>query len=144
MSCFMLQVVGAPALREGNVVWVDNHELEVVEACSGMRIFVSIIALAFVYTVLAQRPWWTKALLWLSVLPIALITNSARIATTGLLYHHVSGEAAQKFSHDFAGWMMIPFAGLLMAGVLWYAGRLFLEVRTLSAGETLLPRGSTA
>ncbi len=37
--------------------------LEVEQACSGLRIFVGIVALAFVYAVLMRRSWWEKAIL---------------------------------------------------------------------------------
>ena len=139
MSCWMLQTVGQPAVREGNIVVVDDLQIEVVEACSGLRIFVSIVALAFAYTVLVQRPLWTKTCLWLSVLPIALLANSARIATTGLLYLHVSGEAAHRFSHDAAGWLMIPLAAVMMAGVIGYMDRLIVKVQFSPPSEAMLP-----
>ena len=71
-----------------------------------------------------------------AVLPIALVANSGRIVLTGLLQEYASAEAARKFSHDFAAWLMIPFAALLFALTLWYIGKLFprtqqLDVRSM-------------
>ena len=140
ISCFMLQVLGQPAIREGNVVIVNDLELMIVEACSGLRIFMSIIAVAYVYAALVQRPWWIKAGLILSVVPIALLVNALRITVTALLHFMVSGEAAHKFSHDAAGWFMMPVAAVMMAGIIWYLGRLVFEVEAESAGDVL--RGS--
>lgn len=135
ISCAVLQGLGQPALAQGNVILLGEHELEVAQACSGLRIFVGIVALAFAYVIIVRRPWWEKALLLLSVAPIALIANSTRIIGTGLLYQFASGEAAHKFSHDVAGWIMIPFAAALFAVVLWYLGKLMREVEVVGIGS---------
>ena len=55
-SCWSLQSLGLPALAEGNVIAIGDVRLEVAQACSGLRIFVSIIALAAAYAIVAPRP----------------------------------------------------------------------------------------
>lgn len=131
LSCSLLQCLGQPALSEGNTILLGEHQLEIEEACSGLRIFVGIAALAFAYLVLVRRTWWEKLLLVASIVPIALIANSTRIVITGVLYQYTSGEIAHKFSHDIAGWAMIPFAAFLFAAFLWYLGKLVHEVEPL-------------
>ena len=131
ISCWVLQFLGQPALAEGNTIWVNNINMEVEQACSGLRIFVGILALAYVYLVLVRRAWWERVILLLSVIPVALAANSARIVTTALLYQYVSSDAAKHFSHDFAGWLMIPLAAGLFALVLWYLSALFREEEEL-------------
>jgi exosortase len=128
LSCWALVSLGQPALAEGNTILIGDFRLEVEQACSGLRIFVGIVALAFAYLILVRRGWWEKALLLLSVIPIALIANSTRIVMTALLNQYVSGEAAQRFTHDVAGWVMIPYAAGLFALVLWYLSKLIREV----------------
>ena len=127
LSCWGLQILGQPAIAEGNTILVGDNHLEIAQACSGLRLFVSILALAFVYLMLVRRAWWEKLLLLASVIPIAIIANSTRIIATGLLYEFASSEAAKHFSHDFSGWAMIPLAALLFWIVLWYLGKLFRE-----------------
>lgn len=56
---------------------------------------------------------------------------------TALLYQYVSGEAAHKFAHDLAGWIMIPYAAALFAMVLWYLGSLFREEEQVDVGAIL-------
>jgi exosortase len=126
-SCWTLQLLGQPAIAEGNTIMLGDHRLEVEQACSGLRLFVSILALAFAYLQLVKRRWWEKGLLLISVVPIAIVANAARIVATGLLYEYASTEAAKKFSHDFAGWAMIPFAAALFGAVLWYLRMLVRE-----------------
>jgi exosortase len=131
ISCWGLQLLGQPAIAEGNTILVGDHHLEIAQACSGLRLFVSIIALACAYLMLVRRAWWEKALLVASVVPIAILANSARIIATGLLYQFVSSEAAHKFSHDFAGFAMIPVAAAMFLAVLWYLAKLFPEQEQL-------------
>jgi exosortase len=131
LSCWTLQILCQPALSEGHVIYLDGHPLKIEEACSGLRIFVGIAALAFAYVVVVRRTWWEKAILLASFVPIALIANATRIVVTGLLLRYISGEAAHKFSHDIAGLAMILFAAMLFALVLWYLGKLVGEVETL-------------
>ena len=137
----MLQMLGQPALAEGHTIHLGEHQLEVEQACSGLRIFIGIGALAFAYVVIVRRAWWEKAVLLLSVVPIALIANATRVVATGLLYQYVSGEAARKFSHDAAGWVMILFAAGLFALVLWYLGKLVREVEPVEM-DGVVRRGS--
>jgi exosortase len=132
ISTAVLQMLGQPALAEGNVIIIGEQQFEVAQACSGLRIFVGIFALAFAYVLFTRRAWWEKAMLLASAVPITLVANSTRIVVTALLQRHVSGEAAHQFTHDFAGWVMIPFAALLFWLFLVYLTRLFREVEVVS------------
>lgn len=136
ISCWVLQSFGQPAVGEGNTIHLGDYPLEVEQACSGLRIFVGIFALAFAYVIVVRRAWWEKALLFVSVIPIALVANSTRIVGTGLLYQ-VSEEAARKFTHDIAGYVMIPFAAGLFALVLWFLGKLIREVHLVDVGAAV-------
>jgi exosortase len=127
VSCWALQCLGQPALAEGNTLWVSNHTLEVEQACSGLRIFVGIFALAYAYLLFMRRTWWEWIFLLASVIPISIVANSARIVATALLQQMVSGEAANRFAHDFSGWVMIPFAAGLFGLALWYVRSLVRE-----------------
>lgn len=137
LSCWGLQILGQPAIAEGNTILVGDNHLEIAQACSGLRLFVSILALAFVYLMLVRRAWWEKLLLLASVIPIAIIANSTRIIATGLLYEFASSDATKHFSHDFSGWAMIPLAAVLFWIVLWYLGKLFREQEQLDIGNLI-------
>ncbi len=137
ISSWSLQALGQPAIAEGNTILLGENSLEIAEACSGLRIFMGIVALAFAYVILARRAWWENVILLVAVIPIALIANSTRIVCTGLLYQYVSGEAAHKFTHDVAGWVMIPFAALLFAMTLWYLGKLVREVEMVDVSAVV-------
>jgi exosortase len=141
LSCWALQCLGQPAVAEGNVIYISEIPLYIEEACSGLRIFVATVALAFVYLVLFRRAWWERIVLILSVVPIALVANATRVVITGLLYQYASGEAARKFSHDAAGWLMIVFAATLFWLVLWYLSKLVRDVELVDVGDVIRQEG---
>ena len=104
-----------PALAEGNVIRLNEHEIGVVEACSGLRMMVVFFALATAVVLVTQRHWIDKTLIIASAIPIALISNITRVTATGIMYEVGQAELAQHFFHDVAGWLMMPLA----LGMLW-------------------------
>jgi exosortase len=136
-SGWILQCLGQPALAEGNVILLGDLRMEVEQACSGLRIFVGIIALAFVYVIMVRRAWWEKALLLASIVPVALVANVTRIVVTCLLIQRIDGAGAHELIHQYAGYVMIPYAALLFALVLWYLGALVRTGEVADAGETV-------
>jgi exosortase len=133
LSTVCLLMLGQPALSEGHTIWIGEHQLFIEEACSGLRIFVGVFALAFAYALFSRWSWWQKALALVAALPIAIVANVIRIVTTGLLYQFVSSEAGMHFSHDLSGIIMIPFAAVLFWLFLIYMDKLFPRVQVLSA-----------
>jgi exosortase len=116
-STFVLQTMGVAAFRQGNVITVPGAELNIAEACSGLRMLTIFLALAVAMVFLVERPWWDKLMILLSAVPIALAVNIIRITATGLLFM-VAGsenEFAKKLGHDWAGYFMMPLA----LGFLW-------------------------
>ncbi len=138
-SCWILQVLGQPAFPEGNTILFGDYHLEVAEACCGLRIFIGIVALGYAFVVLVRSSWWLRCVVLLSVLPVALASNVTRIVATALLYQYVSGETAQKFAHDAAGWLTIPLAAILFLAVSLYFGSLIRQVEVADV-RTILRR----
>jgi len=132
LSSASLLMLGLPVLAEGNTLWIGEEQLFVEDACSGLRIFVGIFALAFAFVIFARWPWWQKVMTLIAALPIAIIANVLRIVVTGLLYHWVSGEAGRHFSHDISGLVMIPVAAFMFWIFVNYLERLLPEVEMIS------------
>lgn len=135
ISCWSLQLLGQPAFAEGNVIVVGEHQLEVAQACSGLRLFVGVLALAYVYVVLIRRSWWEKVVVVAAAIPIAIISNASRIVLTGLLFQLSSASGSHQLAHDFAGWAMIPFSAFSFWFLLWYLRKLFPTQEAISMAE---------
>jgi exosortase len=123
-SVYALQTFGLDVFREGNRIELENQAMNVVDQCSGLRMLTIFIALAVAIVMISHhRPWWERAIILLSSIPIALLVNCIRITVTGLLYSlNVDENIANQIFHDFAGLIMMPMA----------LGFLFLEMQILS------------
>ena len=80
----LLPMAGVPVLREGNVIQLPAMQLEVAEACSGIRSLLSLFTLAIIYGYFLEKSAWRRLLLVLASVPIAVAANVARIFGTGL------------------------------------------------------------
>lgn len=130
-STFTLQLLGQPAISEGTTILLGEQVLEVERACSGLRIFFGVFALAYIYAMLFARTIWEGVVIVLAAIPIALIANMSRIVITGLCYQWLTGEWARTFSHDMAGYFMILLAGGLFFLLVRYLRALIQDAQTL-------------
>jgi exosortase A len=113
-----LAAAGIPVLREGNVIILANTQLEVAEACSGIRSLVSLLTLAIVYGYVVDQRVGIRVALALSSIPVAILANGVRVAGTGFAAHYFGPAAAQGFFHAFSGWLVFIVAFLLLFAVM--------------------------
>lgn len=106
---------------EGNVIDLGPMKLQVVEACSGLRYLFPLMSFGFLMACLYRAPFWQRALLFLSTIPITVLMNSFRIGMIGVTVDRWGIHMAEGFLHDFEGW--IVFMGCV--------GILFLEAACL-------------
>lgn len=127
-STFLLQTLGFPAIAEGNVILLNEHEIGIVEACSGLRMLVVFFALSTAVALMIRRRPWERGLIIASAVPIALLSNLVRIVVTGILYDSAHSDWAEAFFHDLAGWFMMPLGLCLLWLELQVLDRLFIDV----------------
>jgi len=114
-STFCLQTIGIPAIAQGNVIYLSEARIGVVEACSGLRMLNVFFAISIGASLIMNRAWWEKAVIILSAPLIGVLTNIFRITVTGIAFEYFSRELAEHLFHDLAGLLMMPVAvGLLM------------------------------
>ena len=126
----------------------DTRKLEVVEACSGIRSLMTLVTLAVVFAYfthprsdddptgttekggkggklgwLRTYGFWRSTILVVSAVPIAILTNAARVSGTGVLSHYYGTQVADGFFHSFSGWAIYIVAFLLLFGVGWILDR---------------------
>ena len=125
-SSFLLQLSGLWVISEGNIINIKTgkgfEKLEVATVCNGLSMLMSLAAVVIATISLIPLPLWKRLALLASVLPIALFSNVVRIVTTGWCYYLFGGEHSRKLAHDWAGFLMMPLALLLV----------FLEMSILS------------
>jgi exosortase len=113
-SYFLLQLTGIWVIQEGNVINLNTshgvERLDVALACNGLRMLMTMAATVVATVILLPLPNWKRIVLLLSIVPIALVSNMARIVATGWSYYLFEGETTKHWAHDWAGLLMMPLA----------------------------------
>jgi exosortase len=142
-AVWAMRLCDIPVLREGNVIELyplgstTTKRLEVVEACSGIRSLMTLVTLAVVFAYFTspsddegkggrrfERFRVMRAVLVvLAAVPIAIITNAARVSGTGVLARYYGTEVADGFFHEFSGWVIYVAAFLLLFAFGWLLDR---------------------
>jgi exosortase D (VPLPA-CTERM-specific) len=126
---------------EGNVIDLGVYQLQVVEACSGLRYLFPLMSFGFLCAYLFRAPLWQRALIFLSAIPLTVLMNSLRVGMIGVLVEYFGIEQAEGFLHYFEGWVIfMACVGLLFAAMWLLArftggGRSFNEVFNVDFGE---------
>jgi exosortase len=134
-ASFALDQTGVvQVLREGNLLILPNMTLQVVEACSGIRSLMSLLALAVGYSYLAEGSFAARALLVAATVPLAIVSNGCRVISAAILSYYWGPKMAEGFLHSFSGWVIFMVATVLLIswhGVLLTASKLAMRVRGL-------------
>ncbi len=117
LATALLELVGVPVLRQGNVIVLASMPLDVAEACSGIRSLLTLVTLAIIYGYLMETRMWVRVVLALAAVPIAVTANSFRIFGTGLLVQYWDPDKAEGFFHSFSGWLIFVVALILLFAV---------------------------
>lgn len=126
-STFLLQTIGLPAIRDGNLILIDEVRLGVVDACSGLKMMVTFAAFSVGAVLLMQRSRFEKLMVLLGIVPIAVFTNVLRITATGVSFSNISDKGTQDFLHDMHGWLMMPVGLALLWVEVWVLRHLVIE-----------------
>ena len=120
---FFIRLFDISVFLEGNVIDLGVYQLQVVEACSGLRYLFPLMSFGFLIAYIYKGPAWQKVFLFLSTIPITVLMNSFRIGVIGVTVDYWGIEMAEGFLHDFEGWVIfMGCLGVLVAemGVFHY------------------------
>lgn len=117
LSVFMMRAADMTVYQTGNIIDIGMTQLQVVDACSGLRYFVPLILMGLLFGYFYNKKFWKKALLLAIVPPLSILVNGLRIFATGMLHMWGYPELAEDFFHDFSGWLVFMIAGAILLGV---------------------------
>ncbi len=116
-AAWVLDVIGVPVFRDGNVIHLAHAVLGVTEACSGIRSLISLFALALAWAHLSLPSLGAKVFFVASTVPITIVANAGRVVLTGLIGQWFGMRYAQGFFHSFSGWVIFLVAAACLFAI---------------------------
>ena len=100
----ILNMLDIIAYREGNIIDIGFMQLQVVEACNGLRYILPLLTLGVLFAYFGQKIFWKRILLIVATVPVAILSNMLRISGTAVIGIYWGSKAAEGFFHSFSGW----------------------------------------
>ncbi len=118
IGVWVIRLFGISVYLEGNVIDLGIYQLQVAEACDGLRYLFPLMTLGFIMGYFFRAPLWKRALVFLSSIPITILMNSLRIGVIGVTVQHWGIGKAEGFLHEFQGWVIfMACLGVMMLEV---------------------------
>lgn len=109
---------------EGNVIDLGTFQLQVVEACSGLRYLFPLMTLSFIAAYFFKGAFWKRAIIFLSSMPITVLMNSFRIGVIGVMVDNWGPSMAEGFLHDFEGWVVFMACTAVLIVEMWLLAKI--------------------
>lgn len=119
LAANFLQLIGIPVHRQGNIIDLGVRQMQIVDACSGLRYILALLALGVIFCYFYQRQIWKIIILLLTLIPATIFANGIRVAGMGIFPALLEG-----FWHAFSGWLIFVFCFGILAGVNYILNRL--------------------
>ncbi|MCD6250449.1 MAG: exosortase/archaeosortase family protein [candidate division Zixibacteria bacterium] len=103
MSSALLQFFNFPIYQSGNLLYLTSTTLQVVNACSGLRSIISILALAYILSLLSFNSSLCRTVLIFAAIPVAILVNILRIIVLALSSHFGSSIFFAGYGHTLLG-----------------------------------------
>ncbi len=120
----LVHLLGMSAYQEGNIIDLGFTQLQVVDACSGLRFLIPLFIMSVLMAYFYRAALWKRIIITLSSIPLSIVTNSLRIALTAVLYQSFGPAAAEGFFHDFEGLVIFIVSFGILLGEIWLLGRI--------------------
>jgi exosortase D (VPLPA-CTERM-specific) len=139
LGVFFINLFRIPVYLEGNIIDLGFYKLAVIEACSGLRYLYPLLCLGFLASYLFHAPFWQRAIVFLSSIPITIVMNGFRIGMVGVLVDRFGAQAADGVLHFFEGWVIFIACAVLLAAEIYVlasiSGKGFFEAFYLPTGN---------
>jgi exosortase len=99
----LVQFLGLDVAINGNAISLPNADLVIGAQCSGVNSLITLLALLVLVAYLLEGPLWSRVLLVLLAIPLALLGNILRVATLLFVARAWGADAAFTFYHDYSG-----------------------------------------
>jgi len=119
LSTKAVQLLGMDATVQGAAVTLPHANLVVGAQCSGLRSSVALFTLVAVFAYVVEGPWYSKLLIVLSAIPIAILGNILRVSSLLWVADRWGVAAGFTYYHDYSGIFFFLFAFLCLILLAW-------------------------
>jgi len=113
VTVFIASSIGIPILREGNVLSLPEHTLQVVQACSGLRSIMTLLTLGIVIAYFSLKSNLLRTILFFLAIPIAILVNVVRVLLMVIAFYYYNFDLATGTIHTVFGGVIFGLAMLL-------------------------------
>ena len=114
ISEIVIRIFGVPIFREGNIMNIPEKSFEVVEACSGLRSMITILTLSVIMDYFMLRKTYSKLVLFIMGVPVAIFVNIIRVISIVLLFHYFKLDLSAGIWHTIMGLLIFCIALLIL------------------------------
>ncbi|MEM7645069.1 MAG: VPLPA-CTERM-specific exosortase XrtD [Pseudomonadota bacterium] len=110
----IVRAADIPVLLEGHIIDLGVYQLQVAEACAGLRYIFPILSFSYLTAILYRGPMVHKIVLFAMAAPLAVLLNAVRIGIIGILVDRFGISHAEGFLHIFEGWVIFGICLLIL------------------------------
>jgi exosortase A len=109
-------LIGIPIYHEGNLIYLPERTLEVVQACSGLRSMVSLLTLSALIGYFTLKSNVLRSLIFLLSVPTAILVNIIRVLLIIITFHYFNHDLTEGVAHTLLGVIIFVLAMVSLFG----------------------------
>lgn len=118
ISYRLLQASGMPIARDGFFFHLPTIDIEIAPQCSGIRSSLSLVITGVLAAYFFLRTGWARAVLMITIVPIAILKNGMRIFALSTLGVYVDKRILDSDLHKKGGFIFFVLALVFVGGVI--------------------------
>ncbi len=116
-AVWLANLMFLPMVREGSYIHFGQDKLLVGEVCGGLRSMIALLALGAIMAYISQTRTWSRVLLLLLSIPVAILSNVFRIFLLCLVGYVWGSSVAGGRFHDISGVLIYVVAFLMFFAI---------------------------
>jgi exosortase len=136
IAAWGLQAIGVHAAAIGNTLRLPQGNLEVAEACSGIRSLYAFVGVGAIVAYTTTVPLWARLVIFSMTIPLAILGNAVRVWTSGMGVYLIGPRVTKGLPHELFGIAVFLGCMCIFIGVRKL-------VRSLWSSAQSLPRSSS-
>lgn len=110
----LLNQIGLVAVRYGSIIRMQRAYVVVDDVCSGLRSLISLAALGSIFAYWLKGPMVKRIFLFLTTVPIAIVTNVCRVVFLSTVSEVWGPEYAKGALHTVSGFLVFAMAFVML------------------------------